>query len=157
MQGINAGRLYSDEVTQSEEGRTVAQSPALSTPSARRWMRVLPAPSGRRAQGGACLGSYTIIDRQNKISRITLISIETIVLIMPTTITINERTKERLSDYKFGDWTFDDVLNMLMNKVSIEDISAEHIREHYRRLADFKGLSKEEFKSRIKKRASSGS
>jgi hypothetical protein len=24
---------------------------------------------------------------------------------MPTTITINERTKERLSDYKFGDWT----------------------------------------------------
>jgi hypothetical protein len=82
---------------------------------------------------------------------ITLISIKTIVLIMPTTITINERTKERLSDYKFGDWTFDDVINMLMNKVSIEDISAEHIKEHYRRLANFKGISKEEFKSRIKK------
>lgn len=88
---------------------------------------------------------------------ITLISIKTIVLIMPTTITINERTKERLSDYKFGDWTFDNVLNMLMDKVSIEDVSAEHIREHYRRLADFKGISKEEFKSRIKKRASRGS
>src|SRR3990170_1080146 len=88
---------------------------------------------------------------------ITLISIKTIVLIMPTTITIKEKTKERLSDYKFGDWTFDDVLNMLMDKISIEDISAEHIREHYRRLADFKGISKEEFKSRIKKRASSGS
>jgi hypothetical protein len=96
-----------------------------------------------------------IID-DNAIS-ITLISIKTIVLIMPTTITINEKTRERLSDYKFGDWTFDDVLNMLMNKVSIEDISAEHIKEHYRRLADFKGISKEEFKSRIKKRASSGS
>ncbi|MCZ7357005.1 MAG: hypothetical protein O8C65_08730 [Candidatus Methanoperedens sp.] len=76
---------------------------------------------------------------------------------MPTTITINEKTKERLSDYKFGDLTFDDVLNMLMNKVSIEDISAEHIQEHYRRLADFKGISKEDFKSRMRKRVSSGS
>jgi len=44
---------------------------------------------------------------------------------------------------------------MLMNRVSIEDISAEHIKEHYRRLADFKGISKEEFKSRMRKRASS--
>ncbi len=87
---------------------------------------------------------------------IALISIVTIALIMPTTITIKEKTKERLSDYKFGDWTFDDVLNMLMDKISIEDISAEHIKEHYRRLADFKGISKEEFKSRIKKRASNG-
>jgi predicted CopG family antitoxin len=76
---------------------------------------------------------------------------------MPTTITINERTKERLSDYKFGDLTFDDVINMLMNKVSIEDISAEHIKEHYRRLADFKGISKEEFKSRLKKTTINGS
>ncbi len=88
---------------------------------------------------------------------ITLISIEAIVLIMPTTITINERTKERLSDYKFGDWTFDNVLNMLMDKVSIEDISEEHIKEHYRRLADFKGITKDEFKSRMKERISSGS
>ncbi len=91
------------------------------------------------------------------ITSVTLLSITTIVLIMPTTITINEKTKERLSDYKFGDWTFDDVLNMLMDKISIEDISAEHIKEHYRRLANFKGISKEEFKSRMKKRASSGS
>ncbi|VVB84249.1 Uncharacterised protein [uncultured archaeon] len=75
---------------------------------------------------------------------------------MPTTITINEKTKERLSDYKFGDLTFDDVLNMLMDKISIEDISAEHIKEHYRRFANFKGISKEEFKSRMKKKASSG-
>ncbi|MCZ7382587.1 MAG: hypothetical protein O8C64_13575 [Candidatus Methanoperedens sp.] len=28
--------------------------------------------------------------------------------------------------------------------------SAEHIKEHYRRLADFKGISKEELKSRLK-------
>gem|GEM_PF-831553 len=89
------------------------------------------------------------------VSSITLISIKIIVLIVPTTITINERTKERLSDYKFGDWTFDNVLNMLMDKVSIEDISEEHIKEHYRRLADFKGITKEEFKSRMKKRISS--
>lgn len=87
---------------------------------------------------------------------VILISIKTIVLIMPTTITISNKTKERLSDYKFGDWTFDEVLNMLMDRVSIEDISAEHIKEHYRRLADFKGISKEEFKSRMKKRASGG-
>ena len=70
---------------------------------------------------------------------------------MATTITIRERTKARLTGYRFGDWTFDDILNMLMDKVSIEDISAEHIKEHYRRLANFKGISKEEFKSRIKK------
>jgi hypothetical protein len=88
---------------------------------------------------------------------ITLTSIETIVLIMPTTITINEKTKERLSDYKFGDLTFDNVLNMLMDKVSIEDISDEHIKEHYRRLADFKGITKEEFKSRMNERILSGS
>jgi len=87
---------------------------------------------------------------------IALISIETIVLIMPTTITISDKTKGRLSDYKFGDWTFDDVLNMLMDKVPIEDISAEHIKEHYRRLADFKGISKEGFKSRMKKSSPDG-
>jgi hypothetical protein len=98
---------------------------------------------------------YNKVNFKNNL--ITLISIKTIVSIMPTTITINERTKERLSDYKFGDLTFDDVINMLMNKVSIEDISAEHIKEHYRRLANFKGISKEEFKSRIKKTTISGS
>jgi len=73
---------------------------------------------------------------------------------MATTITINEATKGRLADYKLGDWTFDDVLNMLMNKVSIEDVSAEHIDEHYRRLANFKGISKDEFRSRINKEVS---
>jgi hypothetical protein len=78
-------------------------------------------------------------------------------LCLQTTITINEKTKERLSDYKFGDWTFDNVLNMLMDKVSIEDISEEHIKEHYRRLADFKGITKEDFKSRMKERVSTGS
>ena len=42
----------------------VAQPPALSTPYARRGMRVLSVPSGRRAQGGARRGTYRIIDRQ---------------------------------------------------------------------------------------------
>jgi hypothetical protein len=70
---------------------------------------------------------------------------------MATTITVRERTKARLTGYRFGDWTFDDILNMLMDRVSIEDISAEHIREHYRRLGDFKGVGMEEFKARAKK------
>ena len=76
---------------------------------------------------------------------------------MSTTITINDKTKARLADYKFGDWTYDDVLTMLMNKVSIEDISAQHIEEHYRRLSEFQGIPKKEFKARIKNRISPGS
>ena len=36
-----------------------------------------------------------------------------------------------------------------MDKVSIEDINAKHIQEHYQRLNDFKGASKDEFKSRV--------
>ena len=75
---------------------------------------------------------------------------------MATTITIDEKTKQRLVDYKLGDWTYDDVLNMLMDEVSIEDISIEHIREHYRRLDDFKGVNKEEFKKRFEKRLKGG-
>ena len=76
---------------------------------------------------------------------------------MVTTITLDMKTKERLADYKYGDMTYDEVLNMLMDKVSIEDISAEHIKEHYRRLDDFKGLSKEEFNKRLHKRLKSSS
>lgn len=87
----------------------------------------------------------------------TINIIETIVLIMATTITVEERTKDRLTDYKFGNWTYDEVLNMLMNKVSIEDISSEHIEEHYRRLKDFKGVSKDDFKKELKKRQKKGS
>ena len=75
---------------------------------------------------------------------------------MATTITVTERTKARLSGYRFGDSTFDDILNMLMDRVPIEDISADHIRDHYRRLSDFKGLDKEEFRSRMKKRLAGG-
>jgi len=69
---------------------------------------------------------------------------------MPTTITLSDQTKKRLADYKFADWTYDDVLNMFMDRVSIEDISAEHIKEHYRRFFDFKGIPKDEFKARMK-------
>ena len=76
---------------------------------------------------------------------------------MATTVTIEGETKRRLADYKFGDLTYDDVLNLLMDRVSIEDIGAEHIREHYRRLKDFQGLSKEEFKKRLARRLRSGS
>lgn len=76
---------------------------------------------------------------------------------MTTTITIDTKTKERLADYKYGNMTYDELLNMLMDKVSIEDISLEHIKEHYHRLDNFKGLSKEEFKKRLQKRLKSSS
>jgi hypothetical protein len=75
---------------------------------------------------------------------------------VPTTITIHVETKKRLAGYKLGDWTYDDVLNMIMDRVSIEDISAEHIREHYRRLGEFKGVTKAEFKKWLEKRLKSG-
>ena len=75
---------------------------------------------------------------------------------MATTITVDKRTKERLADYKLGNWTYDDVLQMLMDNVSLEDITAEHIEEHYRRLEDFKGISKEEFRKRLKHRLDQG-
>ncbi|MFH1322571.1 MAG: hypothetical protein ABIH80_01890 [Methanobacteriota archaeon] len=39
------------------ERMPIAQPPALRTPSARRGIRVLPAPSGRRALGGGGLGA----------------------------------------------------------------------------------------------------
>ncbi|MFO8110042.1 MAG: hypothetical protein R6U17_05930, partial [Thermoplasmata archaeon] len=71
---------------------------------------------------------------------------------MATTITIDKKTKERLADYKLGDWTYDEVLQLLMDNVSLEDVTAEHLRKHYHRLDDFKGLSKEDFKKRLKTR-----
>jgi hypothetical protein len=76
---------------------------------------------------------------------------------MATTITVEVNTKDRLADYKYGDMTYDDVLNMLMDKIPIEDISLEHIKEHYRRLDSFKGLSKEEIKKRLQKRLKASS
>ena len=42
------------------------------------------------------------------------------------------------------------------NKASGEDISADHVREHYLRLAGFKGIDKEEFKARVRKRLDIG-
>lgn len=75
---------------------------------------------------------------------------------MATTITVKKKTKERLSDYKMGSWTYDDLLQILMDHVSLEDISAEHLKEHYRRMEDFEGVSKEEFKKQLKKRLTQG-
>ena len=73
-----------------------------------------------------------------------------------TTITVRTSTKKRLSDYKWGDRTYDDVLNVLMDRVPLEDISREQVREHYRRLKTFEGVSKEEFKAKVKVRRPSG-
>jgi len=74
-----------------------------------------------------------------------------------TTITVRTSTKKRLSDYKWGDRTYDDVLNVLMDRVPLEDISREQIREHYRRLKTFEGVSREELKAKVKVRRPSGS
>jgi len=43
-----------------------------------------------------------------------------------------------------------------MDRVSIEGIGADHIREHYRRLGDFKGLDKEDFRAGLRKRLAIG-
>jgi len=68
-----------------------------------------------------------------------------------TTISLQSDTKERLDDYKMGNMTYDDLLNVFMDMVAIEDISEEHIKEHYRRLETFRGVTKDEFKKRYQK------
>ena len=67
-----------------------------------------------------------------------------------TTISLQRHTKERLDDYKMGNMTYDELLNIFMEKVTIEDISDEHIKEHYERLNTFRGVTKEEFKKRMR-------
>jgi len=42
------------------------------------------------------------------------------------------------------------------NKAAGEDISAGHIRERCRRLAGFRGIGKEEFWARVRKRLDNG-
>ena len=69
---------------------------------------------------------------------------------MATTITIGHGTKDRLDDYKVGGMTYDDLLNSFMNSTPLEDFLEDHIKEHYRRLKDFKGIKKDDFKKRIK-------
>jgi len=73
-----------------------------------------------------------------------------------TTITIREVTKKRLADYKLGDQTYDEVLNLVLDRVKIEDLSEEHVREHYRRLRTFDGIPAEEFKKRMRGARSGG-
>ena len=74
-----------------------------------------------------------------------------------TTISINHETKARLTDYKLGDKTFDEILNYLMDHVPLEDISREHLKKHCERLKDFDGVSKREFKKQALKRLAKGS
>ena len=83
------------------------------------------------------------------------VSIVSIVTV--TTITIRTSTKKRLADYKWGVRTYDDVLNILMDRVSLEDVSREQVREHYRRLESFQGVPREEFKAGVRARRKSGS
>ena len=69
---------------------------------------------------------------------------------MTTTICVREETKKRLNEFKIGKMTYDDVLNYLMDTISMEDISEEDIREHYERLETFDPVPKEDFKKMIK-------
>lgn len=59
---------------------------------------------------------------------------------MPTTITVSEKTRKRLAAYKRGDSTFDDLLNRLMDEVDLEDVMAEDLREHHKRMHDPKAV-----------------
>ena len=69
---------------------------------------------------------------------------------MTTTICVREETKKRLNEYKTEKMTYDDVLNYLMDTISMEDIAEEDIKEHYRRLETFDPVPKDEFKKMIK-------
>jgi hypothetical protein len=88
---------------------------------------------------------------EHNIEQVTINIIITIKSIMAmTTISLQRHTKERLDDYKMGNMTYDELLNIFMEKVTIEDISDEHIKEHYKRLNTFSGVTKEEFIKRIR-------
>lgn len=71
---------------------------------------------------------------------------------MATTITITDKTRRRLADYKRGDDTYDDVLNKIMDMVPIEDIAIETIAEHYHRLQTLQPVSAATIRRRIMKR-----
>jgi len=75
----------------------------------------------------------------------------------PVSSSAKRNDAAHMSDYKWGDRTYDDVLNVLMDRVPLEDISREQVREHYRRLKTFEGVSREEFKAKVKVRRPSGS
>jgi hypothetical protein len=49
-----------------------------------------------------------------------------------------------------GNMTYDRLLNAFMDEISIEDISERHIREHYHRLATFRGVPLEDFKRQLR-------
>jgi hypothetical protein len=68
---------------------------------------------------------------------------------MTTTISIKETTKKRLLEYKTEKMTYDDVLNYIMDVISMDDIAEEDIKEFYRRLETFDPVSKDEFKKMI--------
>lgn len=71
---------------------------------------------------------------------------------MPTTITLEERTRKRLAGYKRGDQTFDDVVNDLMDRVPIEDVAAEQIAEHHRRLNEGRWVPASDVQAYLRKR-----
>ena len=102
----------------------------------------LPVGSGELSDGLPIRPS-TRLEGKGSSSRASIVTMMAI-----TTITVQAATRKRLADYKWGDRTYDDVLNMLMDRVPLEDISRDQIREHYRRLETFRGVSREEFKSR---------
>ncbi len=71
---------------------------------------------------------------------------------MATTITIKESTKARLDDYKMGRTTYDDLLNSFMDEIDLEDVTKNHLEEHYRRLADFRPITMDELIKHLKEK-----
>lgn len=55
------------------------------------------------------------------------------------TVAMRRRTFERLQDYKWGGATFDEVLNDLMDRQPLEEVTEEVLREHRRSLRGFQG------------------
>ena len=57
------------------------------------------------------------------------------------TIPVKAGTWQRLKDYKMGDSTYDEILNDLMDSVPLEVFTKKVLKEHKKRLKEFKGRS----------------
>ncbi len=73
-----------------------------------------------------------------------------IKIIMTTTISIHDETKQRLNDYKMGSMTYDDLLTYFMDAITLEELAEEHVRRHRERLQTFQAVSKDDFKKRLR-------
>lgn len=64
---------------------------------------------------------------------------------MTATITVKEKTKKRLDSFKTCEMTDDDLLNYLMDTISMEEATEDDIKKHYERLETFNPVPKDDF------------